>query len=237
MAPVLRTSRCELRPATPADAAELHALWITPGVRRYLWDDQIITPSAAIEAMATSAGLFHRHRFGLWAVRITGSTAIQGFAGIWPFRDPPEFELLFGMAEPLWGQGYAAEAARAVLDYCAAALEMPRIRASTDAGNTASIRVLDKLGFTEVRRTMAGGLDTIFFERGSMPIKSKAQRRKFAQLLMEGKITPETFEEWNRGAGYRELPERVKRKSTKKKRKSTKKKSTKGAKRKSTKKR
>ena len=42
-----------------------------------------------------------------------------------------------------------------------------------------------------------------------MPIKSKAQRRKFAQLLVEGKISPETFEEWNRGAGKAELPERL----------------------------
>jgi hypothetical protein len=42
-----------------------------------------------------------------------------------------------------------------------------------------------------------------------MPIKSKAQRRKFAQLLVEGKITPETFEEWNRGAGSKSLPERL----------------------------
>jgi hypothetical protein len=42
-----------------------------------------------------------------------------------------------------------------------------------------------------------------------MPIKSKAQRRKFAELLVEGKISPETFEEWNRGAGKAELPERV----------------------------
>jgi len=42
-----------------------------------------------------------------------------------------------------------------------------------------------------------------------MPIKSKAQRRKFAELLVEGKITPETFEEWNRGAGSKELPERL----------------------------
>jgi hypothetical protein len=42
-----------------------------------------------------------------------------------------------------------------------------------------------------------------------MPIKSKAQRRKFAQLLVEGKITPETFEEWNRGAGSKNLPERL----------------------------
>jgi hypothetical protein len=42
-----------------------------------------------------------------------------------------------------------------------------------------------------------------------MPIKSKAQRRKFAELLVEGKISPETFEEWNRGAGNAELPERL----------------------------
>jgi hypothetical protein len=42
-----------------------------------------------------------------------------------------------------------------------------------------------------------------------MPIKSKAQRRKFAELLVEGAISPETFEEWNRAAGSAELPERL----------------------------
>ena len=42
-----------------------------------------------------------------------------------------------------------------------------------------------------------------------MPIKSKAQRRKFAELLVQGEISPETFEEWNRAAGSRELPERL----------------------------
>ena len=44
-----------------------------------------------------------------------------------------------------------------------------------------------------------------------MPFKSQAQRRKFAELLVEGKISPETFEEWNRETGGRKLPERVKR--------------------------
>ena len=42
-----------------------------------------------------------------------------------------------------------------------------------------------------------------------MPFKSKAQRRKFAQLLVEGKIKPETYEEWNRETGSKALPERV----------------------------
>jgi hypothetical protein len=50
-----------------------------------------------------------------------------------------------------------------------------------------------------------------------MPFKSRAQRRKFAQLLVEGKISPQTFEEWNRETGQKELPEHVKRKAKKKK--------------------
>ena len=50
-----------------------------------------------------------------------------------------------------------------------------------------------------------------------MPFKSKAQRRKFAALLVEGKISPETYEEWNRETGGKKLPERVKAKTKKKK--------------------
>jgi hypothetical protein len=46
-----------------------------------------------------------------------------------------------------------------------------------------------------------------------MPFKSQAQRRKFAQLLVEGKISNETFEEWNRETGSKRLPERVTRKA------------------------
>jgi hypothetical protein len=60
--------------------------------------------------------------------------------------------------------------------------------------------------------------DDVARRRRRMPLKSKAQRRKFAQLLVEGKITPETFEEWNRETGSKELPERVrpKKKAAKK---------------------
>jgi hypothetical protein len=43
-----------------------------------------------------------------------------------------------------------------------------------------------------------------------MPFKSKAQRRKFAELLVKGEISEDTFEEWNRETGSAKLPERVK---------------------------
>lgn len=50
-----------------------------------------------------------------------------------------------------------------------------------------------------------------------MAVKSQAQRRKFAQLLVDGKIKPEVYERWNREAGKKKLPERVKRKKSRKK--------------------
>jgi hypothetical protein len=56
-----------------------------------------------------------------------------------------------------------------------------------------------------------------------MPFKSKAQRRKFAELLVKGEISPEIFEEWNRDTGSATLPERVKpakKRSSKRKSKS-----------------
>jgi hypothetical protein len=43
-----------------------------------------------------------------------------------------------------------------------------------------------------------------------MPFKSRAQRRKFAALLLSGDITPEEYERWNRETGRKKLPERVK---------------------------
>ena len=60
-----------------------------------------------------------------------------------------------------------------------------------------------------------------FPREDAMPFKSKAQRRKFAELLVKGEISPETYEEWNRETGGQVLPERVqhktKRKTTKRK--------------------
>ena len=63
-----------------------------------------------------------------------------------------------------------------------------------------------------------------------MPFKSKAQRRKFAELLVKGEISPETYEEWNRETGRKELPERVNRARKKSKRKTAKRKAAKARK-------
>ena len=86
-----------------------------------------------------------------------------GFAGLWHFRDPPELELVFGVARDSWGRGFATESARAVMRYAFGELGFARIDAGTDAPNAASLRVLEKLGMRRTRRETVGGLDTVFF--------------------------------------------------------------------------
>ena len=63
----------------------------------------------------------------------------------------------------------------------------------------------------------------ILFDLGEagMPFKSQAQRRKFAELLVEGKISNQTFEEWNRETGSKRLPERVRKKPATRKKANT----------------
>ena len=68
--------------------------------------------------------------------------------------------------------------------------------------------------------------DAQIAEVAAMPFKSKAQRRKFAELLVKGEISPETFEEWNRETGSKKLPERVATKRPTKRKRAVKRKRT-----------
>jgi [ribosomal protein S5]-alanine N-acetyltransferase len=153
----------QLAPLEPEDVEALHALWTAPRVRRFLWDDEVIPLDRTAEVVRTSGRLFAEQGFGLWAAREPGGRLV-GFAGFWHFREPPELELLYGVLDEAWGRGYATEAARAIVAYGHDVLQMPVIRASTDGGNTASVRVLARLGFELTRRATVNGLDTLFFE-------------------------------------------------------------------------
>ena len=50
------------------------------------------------------------------------------------------------LASKHWGQGFATEGAKAVLDYAFRKLKIPEIVSFTAAGNAKSIRVMQKIG-------------------------------------------------------------------------------------------
>jgi RimJ/RimL family protein N-acetyltransferase len=92
-----------------------------------------------------SAGLDSRG-WGLWAVEHDG--VFLGFTGL----SKPSFregtEIGWRLARHAWGQGFATEAARAVIDYGFSVLDLAEIISFTAVGNTRSRAVMERIGMT-----------------------------------------------------------------------------------------
>ena len=159
----IRTARLSLQPLSLEDLDPLVALWTDPGVRRYLFDDEIISRELASAEIVDSIKRFETDGCGLWGARLHDETSLIGFCGYRFFHDPPELQLLYGFHPDHWSKGLATEAARAMIGFGFERLGLEYVVASTDAPNIASIRVMDRAGMKFDRRETIDGLDTIYY--------------------------------------------------------------------------
>ncbi len=139
----------------------MHRIWTDPEIRRFLWDDQIITREQAEAVLRASLDSFAVERFGIWAVSIKPSREIVGFCGMRRTEDSGEVELLYSVLPGLMGQGIASEAAASILRYGLEEIGLESITARTDAPNIASVRVMQKAGMRLRRRFSLNARDTI----------------------------------------------------------------------------
>ena len=159
----LDTERLRLRPFEMADLDALHQQWTAPGVRRYLWDDEVI-PRETVEAVIRSSlDSFAAKGYGFWALLSKEGGELIGFCGLRAAGEEEKIELLYGLSEGWWGRGLAVEASQAVIAYGRAKCGLTRILAITDAPNRASVRVMEKLGMKFDKRALHDGLDSIFY--------------------------------------------------------------------------
>lgn len=159
----LTTPRIQLRPCKADDIDALHRLWTDSDVRKYLWDDEIIPLELVAEIVDSSIQDFATRGFGHWIITWKDNNELIGWVGLREFGTLPAIEVLYGIMPSCWGQGLAVEAARAILHYGFTQLNLPQIHAGTDAPNTASLRVMEKLGMRFDRRSQTNGLETIYY--------------------------------------------------------------------------
>jgi len=146
--PVLTTPRLRLRPFTETDTDAIFALQSNARVLRY-WDappwktraqaERFIAACEQIEQEGTGARL---------AIERAADNLFIGWCSLNKW-DPDYRSARMGycLGEAAWGNGFATEAAGAVLQWAFDALDLNRVQAETDTRNTASSRVLEKLGF------------------------------------------------------------------------------------------
>jgi len=150
---VLDTPRLRLRPWRVAEAAVQRELWTerdarVPPHRRIDADGH-----PTIEELEKWIRTYQSSSLGLLAAERKDGGDVIGYCGLIDggSGSPEEPELAFELFRRVWRQGYATEASLAVLDW-ARSSGYERLWASVWDWNTASRRVLAKVGFIETER-------------------------------------------------------------------------------------
>lgn len=147
---ILETEHLLLRTFKESDVAPMLAINQDPKVMEYF---------PALQNEEETRALIDRinahqeqHGYSLYAVELKATGEMIGFVGLM-YRDfeahfTPVVEIGWRLASTHWNQGYATEAARAVLDYAFSVLGLKEIVSFTSEINMPSRRVMEKLGFT-----------------------------------------------------------------------------------------
>jgi ribosomal-protein-alanine N-acetyltransferase len=93
-----------------------------------------------------------QHGYSVWAVTDQRSGALVGHGGLMTLPNGQDIELDYAFARRYWGKGYATEVARAVLNYAFEVVRLEEVYALTFPENSASKRVIQKLGMTYLAR-------------------------------------------------------------------------------------
>ncbi|MBI3884711.1 MAG: GNAT family N-acetyltransferase [Opitutae bacterium] len=144
---LLETERLTLRRLTLDDAAFMFELANDPAWLLNI-GDRGIRDLAGARAYLQRAPLasYARHGFGMYLVAVKATGESVGICGLLQ-RDPqPDIELGFAFLRRHWGHGYATEAGAATLAEGKDNYGLTRVTAVTVPANTASVRVLERLG-------------------------------------------------------------------------------------------
>ena len=144
--PRISTDHLSLRPFTIMDIDRLHRLWAEENMRRFLWDDIIISRDRA--AAEVERGLENAARYGIgyWIIETLKEDDLLGFCGFRLIDQGPDIELMYGLEPAYWGRGLATEASRAILAWLWTSTSYQRVFARTDPPNQKSIAVMQRLG-------------------------------------------------------------------------------------------
>jgi RimJ/RimL family protein N-acetyltransferase len=146
MGPKLETPRLRLRPIAGRHLSGILEIWTHPEVRRHLWDDHIVGEERVGVEIARSRESFRSLGRGQWVVRRREKRRTIGSCGLLRIRGSDAIELVYCIEPSLWNNGFATEAATAVVGYAFRTLRLPVLYGRCAADNAASLRVLEKVG-------------------------------------------------------------------------------------------
>ena len=161
--PVIETERLRHRRLRIEDLSDLMSIVGDSEVMTYLGIEggTTLSEEEAEEALTKMIAFWNQRGFGRWAVLDNTSSRMVGLCGLRLLEDTPE--LFYAFAKNYWGQGLATESARACLRYGFEELGFARIVAASRHANTASLRVMEKIGMRYEKDINYLGVDAVCY--------------------------------------------------------------------------
>ncbi|MFN3201345.1 MAG: GNAT family N-acetyltransferase [Bradymonadia bacterium] len=157
---LFHTERLRFRCWSTADLDAGLSIWGDPDVMRFV--EPPLDAETVLRSIEAGRRHFERHRCQHWAMVPHTSDTPVGACGFNVFEEEspggefceggPRLEMVFHLSKTVWGQGLATEAALGALKYAETHLRPAGFVAGVHPGNSASARVLEKVGF------VAGGM-------------------------------------------------------------------------------
>ncbi|MER6497998.1 GNAT family N-acetyltransferase [Streptomyces sp. NPDC001455] len=147
--PTLNTERLLLEPYSPADEEAFVELFQDTRVSRWMGDGTKSEAEDRAMFQRVFSKVYAQELFDVWAVRHDGR--LIGHAEIKPTEEVSGHELVYALEPDAWGHGFGTEIARALIAYGHDVLGLTEVHATVAAENTASLVLLDRLGFRYVR--------------------------------------------------------------------------------------
>ncbi|HEY6910070.1 MAG TPA: GNAT family N-acetyltransferase [Myxococcales bacterium] len=155
---MISTPRLRIRRFTADDAPFVLRLLNEPSFIENIADRGVRTTEQAVKYLKEGPiASYAKHGLGLMLVEKTGAPI--GMCGLIRRPGQPDVDLGYAYVPEAWGQGYAGEAAEAMLEIARRDFRLPRVAAFVSPGNDRSLRVLARLGFEPAGKTRLNPAD------------------------------------------------------------------------------
>ena len=144
----IETSRLKLRWLELTDADFIYQLVNDPQWLRFIGDKQVADLDGARRYIEDGPrAMYRQFGYGLNCVALKDSDTPIGICGLLQRESLPQPDLGFAFLPGFRGQGYAREAADAILQHAYLILRQTRVAAIVNPDNHSSINLLSRLGF------------------------------------------------------------------------------------------
>lgn len=150
---ILETERLIVREAGEKDLDALYQIHEGESAQKWLEELDADRQEEGERLKAYIQNIYGFYEYGMWLLVEKESGEVIGRAGLQIAGEQGEPELGFAVRDEFQKKGYAFEACTAILKYAREELELDEIRALAEEGNTASKRLLHKLGFQYMKET------------------------------------------------------------------------------------